>query len=531
MSSQLNQMIDIPRTRPVSKRSVFKTRTFGSLLLSLGLALGGCGSSESGVDGTQGGSGLTPVGVQDYGLFKSILTAGQLPGPETLDQVGFFAEHKIGTPPTSCAGTVCTAAELGSMANMISGSGCTLIRLAFGTPLDPQSLPRPAVDVAVIAEDSIAGSSLTEGLRTLINGLEDSDTISLLGDGQLLADHTSGAARAALAAKVGTFQFGSGSALYDQLRLAMDTLGPALAGRHRRVILLSSGLSVTTDSLSRDRAGRLGQSFAEGGGGISVIEMSSASNAAGGVFLKNLADQSAAVFYHVSSPSELPDLFKREIEYSLIPVATQVKVQLRAGSSWQLREAFGISPRSVTLASQQGQIDIAALTVAWRKTASGSGADRRGGGGGLFVEVLPRLTADPRERPSTVADLDVSYTLPGVPGRQAQTLKVVSQDGPGELLPSGRFASPAVEKGFVVLNLYVALRMAAQRTQVGDLSGAYGILANVDDKVRIWETSHPDPEIRDDLGYVKRFMDLLVKNGADQQPRRSGWFNEPWPRD
>lgn len=527
MSSQLNQTIDSTPARPGSLRSTFKARSRGSLLLTLGLALGGCGSS--GADGeTPSGGGLTPVGVQDYGLFKSILTAGQLPGPETLDQVGFFAEHKIGMPPTSCAGTVCTAAELGSMANMISGSGCTLIRLAFGTPLDPQSLPRPAVDVAVIAEDGIAGASLTEGLRTLINGLEDADTISLLGDGQLLADHTSGAARAALAGKVGSFQFGSGGTLYDQLRLAMDTLGPAQAGRHRRVILLSSG---KVDSLSRDRAGRLGQSFAEDGGGISVIEMSSANNAEGGVFLKDLADQSAAVFYHVSAPSELPDLFKREIEYSLIPVATQVKVQLRAGTSWQLREAFGLSPRSVSLASQQGQIDIAALTVAWRKTAGGSGADRRGGGGGLFVEVLPRLQADPRERPSTVADLDISYTLPGLPGRQTQTLKVVSQDGPGELLPSGRFASPAVEKGFVVLNLYVALRMAAQRTQVGDLSGAYGILTNVDDKARLWETGHPDPEIRDDLGYVRRFMDLLVKNGADRQPRRSGWFSEPWPRD
>lgn len=522
-----------PRPLPRTRRA--RRASFAAVLGLLGCGLGlGCGSSDSGALDEPGGA-LSPAGVQDYGLFKSILTAGALPGPETLDQVGFFAEHKIGTPPTSCGEAVCAAAELGSMANLISGSGCTLLRLALGSPLDPRTLPRPALDVAVLAEDSALGSPLTAGLRALIGGLVDSDSVTVIGDGEVLARRATGSERDTLAGKVGTYRFGNGQAVYDRLRLALDTLGPAQPGRHRRVILLSSG---AVDALSRDRAARLASAFSREGGGVTVIELGTAPGqpAPEGAsqrarFLKDLADQSGGLLYHTSSTSELPELFQREVAYSLIPVATDVQLRLRSGGSWQLREVFGLNGRAVTLTAQEGTIDIPALTLAWRQQAGGSGTDRRGGGGGIFVEVLPQLQADPRARNTTVADLEVSYALPGAPGRTRQALTITSPDGPGELLPAGRFASPAVEKGFVVTNLYVALRMAAQRSATGDLSGAYSVLINVEDKATAWERSHPDPEIRDDLGYVRRFIELLEQKGARQQPPRAGWYNDPWPRD
>ena len=138
-------------TRPSFRSPSLAALASLSLLFLSSVPLTGCGSSADGQEsagGSPSGTGLSPGGAQDFGRFKAILEAGKLPGPETLDQVGFFAEHKIGTPPTSCADPVCADAQLGAMANMISGSTCTLMHLSLGTPVDPRLQPRPPLDLA-----------------------------------------------------------------------------------------------------------------------------------------------------------------------------------------------------------------------------------------------------------------------------------------------------------------------------------------------------------------------------------------------
>src|SRR5262245_53065736 len=45
--------------------------------------------AEGGDDGA-GGLGVGQGGAQDFGQFKEILENGDIPGPETIDDVGFF---------------------------------------------------------------------------------------------------------------------------------------------------------------------------------------------------------------------------------------------------------------------------------------------------------------------------------------------------------------------------------------------------------------------------------------------------------
>lgn len=519
------------------KRSLF------SALLGLSLAalstLSACGSSNSAADyvgGTPAGTGLSPGGAQDFGRFKALLDAGTLPGPETLDQVGFFAEHKIGTPPVGCSDPVCAAAQFGAMDNMISGSTCTLMHLALGTPLDPMTQPRPPVDVAVVIDRSSADlatgtglGDLQAGLGKLLDGLDNADTITLVTVERtvhMLAERAAGSARESVRSVLPLIGVGStpGSVeLYDGLRRAVDALGAPVAGRHRRVVLLSGAQA--KGQIPSERSTRLIRGFAEGTGGVTVLALGEVGNLR---FLQSLADAGAGALYYVKGTGELPALFEREVGYSLIPVAEKVAIRLSPGRSYRLREVFGVNAQGWQLSAEAGTIRIPALFAAWRKNPMQI-FDRRGGGGAILVEVLPRQDAV-NERPATVGNIEIEYNAPGGP-RKTTRLSVTAPDGPFGTPSSGRFSSREVEKGFVVLNLYVGLRMASERSAVGDLRGAFDVLSSLEEKAEAWNTGANDLEVYDDLRYVKKFLSLLRARGADREPPRAVEYRQPWPRD
>lgn len=529
-------------TRPSSFRLFARSVVSLSLLgLSLcGLAgLAACGSSADGAayyGRGPSGTGLSPGGAQDFGRFKALLDADQIPGPKALDQVGFFAEHKIGTPPTSCRDAVCADGQFGAMANMISGSTCTLLHIGLGTPIDPLTLPRPPIDVAVVVDlsspDLLVASGLADlrlGLGELINGMDDSDSITLISQGRdvrVLADKVPGRMRDTVRAvlpQLGAATIPTPVEPYDGLRQGVDSLGAAVSGRHRRLIVVSAAKGV--GSIRPERSLRLIRSFAQGSGGVTVLALGDVDDL---THLQGLADAGAGTLYYASQTSELPGLFYREVSYSLIPVAEDVVIRLAPGRSYRLREVFGISQSSWKLSAEGGEIRIPALFAAWRKSAS-TIYDRRGGGGALLVEVLPRADAV-NERPATVSSVSVEYNVPGG-ARQSTSLQVSAPDGPYGTPSSGRFSTPSVEKGFVVLNLYVGLRMASERSAVGDLRGAYDVLDALSRNVDEWNIKANDAEIADDMRYVEKFRDLLYRAGADSLPPRAVQYRDPWPRD
>src|SRR5262249_10476502 len=152
-------------------------------------------------------------------------------------------------------------------------------------------------------------------------------------------------------------------------------------------------------------------------------------------------------------------------------------------------------------------IDIPALFVAWRKSANIVDG-RRGGGGGILVELMPHRNANPAER--QVVTLQLDYALPGGAGTGSTMVQVLSPTEPSDSVPGGDFDDASVEKGFVVLNFYVAFRMGSERATAGDARGAWDVLNAVKTNGSKWEAKHPDAEIRDDLKYVQEFLDILV---------------------
>ena len=140
-------------------------------MLALAACSAGGGDSAAGDGGVAGGGhedeapnddgGAPPLGpgvgqggAQDFGQFRAILEAGEIPGPDTLDDVGFFNEHKIELPAADCGDDVCLHGALAMMGNFLTGTDCTMLLVGMNTPIDPAELERPPLNLAIAVDTS-----------------------------------------------------------------------------------------------------------------------------------------------------------------------------------------------------------------------------------------------------------------------------------------------------------------------------------------------------------------------------------------
>ena len=83
-------------------------KTMKLLSVSLCALAFGCSTGDAGTDATPGGSvNVAQGGAQDFAQFRALVEAGKVPTPDTLDPVGFFAEHALDMPKADCGKDVC----------------------------------------------------------------------------------------------------------------------------------------------------------------------------------------------------------------------------------------------------------------------------------------------------------------------------------------------------------------------------------------------------------------------------------------
>ena len=78
------------------------------------------------------------------------------------------------------------------------------------------------------------------------------------------------------------------------------------------------------------------------------------------------------------------------------------------------------------------------------------------------------------------------------------------------------------------LNLYVAFRLAVDHAALGSDDVAIGVLQAVEGAAGKWVVAHPDPDITDDLTYVRMFISNLEDRHTE--PLTPTVVN-PWPAD
>jgi Ca-activated chloride channel homolog len=413
------------------------------------------------------------------------------------------------------------------MGNMISGSNCTIVMVGMNTPIDPATLERPPLNLAIAVDlsGSMAGEPiqrLRNGLALMLDELEPDDRISLIGfadDAQLLVSQL-GVDDPELAATIEGLTPGNKTNLYAGLRMAFEEVEThAEDHRQNRVLLVSDGVANVglTQHLTIENLARV---YGEAGFGLTTIGI-------GGQFdvelMRELAEVGSGSFYYIDKPAALEEVFAEEVQAFVVPLAEDVEIDARMFEGYDLRRVYGTKQWEAW--GNDAYVDIPILQIAHRVSADDNENGRRGGGGAIIMELTPTGLD-----PASVGQLEFRYRVPKTGDLVEQQVAIASPLAPWETPTDGHFQSESTEKGFVMLNIYVGFEMAATRAAIGDYGGALTILRPLRDSVRDWVNSHDDADIADDLLYIELFItNLEAQGGTTHTPNPVP--PEPWPSD
>ena len=515
------------------------TRAAHLLTLALPLALVGLGACDVSIDDSDSlGSGVGQGGAQDFGQFRQILLDGGIPGPETIDDLGFFAEHDIELPAPECGDAVCIHGMFGVMGNMISGSNCTVVMIGMNTPIDPSELERPPLNLAIAVDlsASMAGESIErvrEGLLLMRAELEPEDRISLVGfseGAQTLVEHAAPASPE-LEAAIEALEPEGATNIYAGLRAAYELVDaqaqaqaqdPAADPTQNRVLLVSDGLA-TAGILEPSSIEGLASAWSEIGYGLGTIGLGDSFDVE---LMRSLAELGGGSFYFVEDPSAVVEVFSEEVQAFAVPLAEQVTIDATVFAGYDLRGVYGTKQAEVE--GNHASIEIPILQLAHRDDNGSGEAEegRRGGGGAIVLELLPT-----GEDPGEVGRIELDYRIPGSEELVSQFVEIDSPLAAWETPENGYFSGASVEKAFVMLNLFVGFRMAAERATIGDDPGALAVLRPLALATEDWLEASYDADIEDDLIYVQLFIDNLEAREVGTASPVPLPPPSPWPSD
>lgn len=521
-----------------------------ALALLLALLVAGCGSDESGSGsfgtsgagifvppGGGGSAGFVAPGAADFGVFRALVKDGKVPAPSVLDDLGFFAEHKIDFPTADCGQDLCMHGRVGIMGNLITGSTCTIAQIGLNSPLDPSKLERPPLHLVLVldASGSMSGApmeALHEGLQRLALEMKTDHPDDLLtlvrysDAAKVLLQGAKGSDAEALKSAIDAIQPGGATNLYGGLALGYKVAGDATPKGHAaRVVLLSDGLA-NAGLVAAGKARQLARTWAAQGVGLTTIGVGDGFDHE---LMGSLAESGQGNAYFLDKVEAVREVFVEEARTALFPVAAAITIRVDTGDAWAARGVYGV--RDVSHDEGGVTIRIPALYLAHRLSASEPiEGGRRGGGAVIQVELMPLATSfdEPKLQQVGKVQIDWTHIQSGKALTQAETLTLPTLSA--ATVKEGFFADAGVEKGFVMLNLLVALQMACDLVAAGDAGAAQGALTAIALGVETWLADHPDADIEDDVSWVKKLLANVVALPTNLQTPMVP-PPEPWPID
>jgi Ca-activated chloride channel family protein len=473
-----------------------------ALSTTLGLSALACSAGDSADLGpaTRGSVGVGVGGAQDIARFRSIVDRGEVPDVETLDPIGFFAEHAMDLPAADCGSSVCAHPML-AVAPRFDGDNWTTAFIGLNSAVDPSTLARPAVHVAVVL-DSSAGTlerraDIVEGLRHFLAGLRDEDRISVVRAGARAEVLIEGAAPASPALAEAVLSLDDeavgGVALYDGIATAADLVAE---GELRHVLVIGAG-AATAGITDEDRILSLVENLGIEGTSLSYVGVD------GGSYEDRLplaiADLGTGTYYFAQDRDDLIEVLSLEGRTALFPVARDFELVVTAAPGYRIGRITG-APRAV-VTETTATIEAPVLLLGQREGALDVDRGRRGGGGGIFVELLAEDgTGIPAG--SEAFSISVRY-LDQIAGAPVTLSGAVNNALPPGVSPSladlPNFSDDRRAKVFMMLNMYFGLRAAVNLYQDGDCARSLGAIDMMSDTVEIWQGSvYADPDIRAD---------------------------------
>jgi Ca-activated chloride channel homolog len=500
---------------------------------------------STGSGGAGPGTGNTNVsisGSQDFGYFRRLLDAGQVPRPGDFDAAGFFAEHHTALPPPTCGERICLQTLLGVMTSLSADAGCTMLQLGLNSPIEANPGNRPPLNLSVVVDvsGSMAAAGkidfVRQGLGLLIDGLRDGDNLAIVTYSTdvavpfPMADITLNRAQARAVAS-GLVAAGSTN-LYGGLeRGYAEAARHYDSGRQNRVIMLSDG-QPTAGIVDAASIVAMSRAHNSDGIGLTTIGLGTDFNAA---LMRDLALQADGNFYFLEDSAAVGEVFTEELSYFTVPVAFDLRLRLTAGAPYAFGRAYG-SPFWVDTAAG-GELAIPSVFLAHRESDDDQTPDggRRGGGSALLVELEPRALADDGSGATTaeVGRVELSFREPGTNRIVTEAVTIAYPFASWVMPEAGYFQGrdiAVVQKSFVMLNIYIGIERASHAFHENDdapgaLAGLRRLLAAVDD----YNEEIADADIASDRALLVQLIAVIERNGIPrvEQPPRAN----PWPAD
>jgi Ca-activated chloride channel homolog len=488
-------------------------------LLLCALMLLGCASDESESSSTPAGSrGVTQAGAQDIAYFRSLVEDGEVPEPDLLDQVGFFAEHALEQAPAECGEVVCAHPSL-AVAPRFDAGTWTMSFVSLNSAVDPATRPRDPVHVVLAVETSpataISFGPNSPALAALLSGLQPEDRVSVVAFGASPSVLLAGAAPADVPTRELEFPastlhspvdlYAGIAAATDASRAISDFQGAS------RIVLITSGRA-TTGITDPPRIEELATAIVREGTSFSVIGVGQDFRAE---LPLRIAGLGAGTYAYAEDTADLVNVLEQEGSLRVLPLATDVELRIIPSAGYTVGRVYG-ADRTV-IEDGVAVLRMPALFLGARTGPDDVGMGRRGGGGGFFVE----LVGDAKQASAVGANqnafrLELSYVSADTGGAVALAEDVVNALRPGEKPAENwpSFSRPADGKAFMMLNMYLALRGMLDLYAGGDCASALGLSYMFEPSVVEWQRRFADPDIEADAELFYR-----LRAGIDDRCR------------
>ena len=490
--------------------------------LLLPLALAGCGAAgDSASEAPSGNVGFG--GAQDIGQFRNILQEGGIPGPSTLDAGGFFAEHYVALPPADCGQPLCLQSMLSVGTDWTSSAYQNTLAVALNTPIDPATIQDEPLDLVVVVDTSGSMSVddridyARDGLHLLVDTLQEDDRLALVTYNSTVdvrTDLATALDRPALHEMIAALEAGGSTNIYDGLQagleLAFSSRDPE---RQSRVVLLSDG-NATVGITDSESIITMAEEYIGTGIGLTTIGVGLDFNIE---LMRGLAERGAGNFYFLEDAAAIEEVFTKELDYFVSPLALDVTVEVRAAPAYALGDVLGTSLWKTE--GGVGSMHLPAVFLASRQSTDPSDdGGSRGGGGTLLIPMLPSIME--AEDPNAVADVYVRYKMPDSEEIIEQAIEVRNPAEPGVATEDTYVSNEAMAKQYAMYNIYLGLREAATLADQGRYNCALATLDQIDAQAETWNLEHADGDIATDRELIGMFQSNLVAAGA--QPTAEG---------
>jgi len=478
----------------------------------------GWGPSDGGMASDSGGSyGSVGVGGgQDFAAFRKALDEGKIPGVDSIDSTGFFAEHYTSLPKPECGKTFCLHSLLSVSNDLVHpGKDWTLLQMGMNSPIDPSTIKKPNLDIVVVLDHSgsmDASDKMTyarDGVKLLIDGLGTDDTFTLIAFDSAV-DKLYGPAKItdkiALKSMVDGIKPAGATNIYDALEAGYKA---ALAGgdeqMQRRVIFLTDGLP-TAGNTSSVAIKAMSAGYNDKYVGLTTIGLGADVDAG---LLRSLAEKGGGNFYFVEKLDAVKEVFTEELAFFVAPIAYDLDLTFQELPSYGLDTVYGTGLWSKT--STGGTVHIPSVFLVSRtSSAPGPTGGRRGGGAAIIANlqakaVLPAGLHD-------VAKVQLKYRMPGSTTYETQETTVTYDGVPGKAPTGGYYQDKGIEKNTVMLAFFIAFQDATKLANAGNRADARKLLQEFQPRIKDRLSGWTDEDLLDDLKILQQYIDVLGKS-------------------